>query len=89
MNLIRKLQKFFRLNNSGLKFEISNFSGDKIELKQTFSILFGHIISDLKSEFRDLKMSDLKFPTSDLRLKVVILQFENYDFKFTTSKLRL
>ena len=80
---------FFRLNKSGLKFEISSFSGDKIELKQTFSILFGHIISDLKSEFRDLKISDLKFPTSDFRLKVVILQFENYDFTFTTSKLRL
>ena len=64
---------FFRLNKSGLKFEISSFSGDKIELKQTFSILFGHIISDLKSEFRDLKISDLKFPTSDFRLKVGIL----------------
>ena len=80
---------FFRLNKSGLKFEISSFSGDKIELKQTFSILFGHIISDLKSEFRDLKISDLKFPTSELRLKVVILQFENYNFKITTSKLQL
>ena len=54
---------FFRLNKSGLKFEISSFSGDKIDLKQTFSILFGHIISDIKSEFRDLKISDLKFPT--------------------------
>ena len=59
--------------SSGLEFEISNFLGDKIELKQKFSILFGHIISDLKSEFRDLKISGLKIPTSDFRLKVGIL----------------
>ena len=61
----QKTTDIFRPNKSGLKlkFEIPRFSGDKIELKQTFSILFGHIISDLKSEFRDLKISDLKFPT--------------------------